>query len=88
MSQYFPEPYSRSEGKVKVELDLPNYAMKPDPKEATGSNTSTLASKTYLVSIKIKVDNLGIDKLRTVPADLSKLSNSMLQILRCQVLVD
>ena len=35
MSKYFPEPKS-SGGRVKVELDLPNYATKKDLKNATG----------------------------------------------------
>ena len=34
-----------------------------------------LASKTHLANLKTEVDNLDLDKLKTVPADLSKLSN-------------
>ena len=34
-----------------------------------------LASKTHLASLKTEVDNLDLDKLKTMPADLSKLSN-------------
>ena len=34
-----------------------------------------LASKTDLTSLKSKVDNLNVDKLRTIPAYFSKLSN-------------
>ena len=60
---------------MKVELDLPNYAMKGDLKGATGTDTSTLASKSDLASLKRKVDNLDVDKLKTAPANLSKLSN-------------
>ena len=36
MRQYFPKPYERSGCKVKVELDLPNYATKANLKGATG----------------------------------------------------
>ena len=32
MSQYFPEPYNRFGGNVKVELDLSNYAAKTNLK--------------------------------------------------------
>ena len=39
MSQYFPEP--KSLGKVKVELDLSNYATKPDFKNVTEIDTSS-----------------------------------------------
>ena len=66
MSQYFLEQYERSGGNVKIELDLSNYETKSD---------LTLASKTDLASLKTKVDNLDVDKLVTVYADLSKLSN-------------
>ena len=34
-----------------------------------------LASEIDLASLKIKVDNLDIDKFKTFPIDLSKLSN-------------
>ena len=77
MSQYFPEPYEHSGGNVKVELYLSNYATKTDLKEATGIDTFTLASKTDLASLKTKVDDLDKDKIKTVPADLSKLCNVM-----------
>ena len=35
---------------------------------------SMLASETYLTGLKSKVHNLDVDKLKTVPTDLSKLS--------------
>ena len=44
--------------------------MKGDLKGATGIDTS-------LASLKTKVDNLDINKIKTVPADLSQLSNVM-----------
>ena len=43
--------------------------MKGDLKGATGIDT--------LASLKTKVDNLDINKIKTVPADLSQLSNVM-----------
>ena len=33
---YFPEPYSHSKNKIKVQLVLPNYAAKSDLKELEG----------------------------------------------------
>ena len=39
---YFPEPYPFIRNKIKVELDLSNYATKSD---ATGVGTSKLAKK-------------------------------------------
>ena len=42
MSEYFPKP-KFSGGRVKVELDLSNYATKADLKNITGVDTSKLA---------------------------------------------
>ena len=57
-------------------MELSNYAKKADLKRATDIiHLSTLASKTDLASLKTKIDDLALDKLKTVPADLSNLSN-------------
>ena len=37
---YFPEPYTDSKNKLKVELDLYNYETKSDLTSATGVDTS------------------------------------------------
>ena len=60
MSQYFPEPKSLT-GRVKVELDFPNYSRKADLKNATGVDTSPFAKKTDLANLKSDVDKLDID---------------------------
>ena len=60
---------------IKVEIDLSNYATKKDINDITHVNTSNFALKTNLSSLKTEVDKLDIDKLATVPVDLSKLSN-------------
>ena len=75
MSQYFPQPYKCSVENVKVELGLSNYGTKTDLKGAVGIDTSMLTSNTDLASLKTKVDNLGVGKLKNVPAGLSKLNN-------------
>ena len=36
----FPEPCTHNKNKMKVELDLPNYATKSDSKGATGIDAS------------------------------------------------
>ena len=74
MSHYFPKPYRAFEGNVKVELDLSSYTTKSDLKNATGIDTSKLAAKSDLVSLKAEVDKIDVDKLKTVPVDLSKLN--------------
>ena len=74
MSQYFPTPSSHKEN-IKAEIDLSNYATKKDINDITHVDTSNFALKTNLCSLKNEVDKLDIDKLTTVPVDLSKLSN-------------
>ena len=72
-SQYFP-PYG-STNNIKVELDLANYATKDDVKNITRVDVSSYVTKTDLTALKSEVDKIDTDKLKTVPTDLSKLSN-------------
>ena len=74
MSQYFP-PYNNSSKNIKVELDLSNYATEDDVKNVTHTDVSSFASKTNLAALKTEVDKIDVDKLKTVPDDLAKLSN-------------
>ena len=75
MSQYFPKSYKPFGGDINVKVDLSNYATKTDLKNVTHADTSSLALKTNLASLKTEVDQLAIGKLATVPIDLSKLSD-------------
>ena len=58
-----------------IKVDLSNYSIKTDLKNAAGVDASKLALKSNLASLKSEVDKKDIDKLKTVRADLSKLSN-------------
>ena len=71
---YYP-PYRSSSNNIKVKLDLTNYAAKDDVKNITHVDVSSYATKTNLASLKTEVDKIDSDKLKTVPADLAKLSN-------------
>ena len=73
-SQCFP-PYENTINNIKVELDLANYATKNDFKNITHVDVSSYATKTNLAALKTEVDKIDTDKLKTVPADLAKLSN-------------
>ena len=73
---YYP-PYRNSSNNIKVKLDLVNYATKTDLKNINHADVSSFASKTNLGSLKTEVDKIDTDKLRTVPADLAKLSNAV-----------
>ena len=69
MGEYFPEPKSLG-GRVKVELDLGNYAKKTFLK-----GTQKLPKKVNLAHLKSNVDKLDIDKLKNVPSNLSHLKS-------------
>ena len=66
MNQYFPKSYEPFDGDINVKVDLSNYTTKADIKYITHIDTSGFALKTNLAT-KIK--------LKTVPVDLSKLTN-------------
>ena len=61
--------------KIKVKIDLSNYATKTDIKNISHVYTSSFALKTNLANLKTEVDKFGIDKLAPVPVDLIKLSD-------------
>ena len=71
---YYP-PYKSSSNNIKLELDLSNYATKDDVKNITHVDVSSYATKTNLSAVKTEVDKIDVDKLKTVPDDLAKLSN-------------
>ena len=75
MSTYYP-PYKSSSNNIKVELDLANYTTKTDLNNITHVDVSRFASKTNLAALKTEVDKIDVDKLKTAPTDLAKLTNA------------
>ena len=73
---YYPR-YKSSSNNIKVKLDLTNYATKTDLKNITHVDVSSFASKTNLVALKTEVDKIDVDKLKTTPVDLAKLTNAV-----------
>ena len=71
---YYP-PYKSSSNNIKVELDLSNYATQDDVKNIKDEDVNSYATKTNLAALKTEVDKIDVDKLKTVPDDLAKLSN-------------
>ena len=71
---YYP-PYKSSSNNIKVELDLTNYATETDLKNITHVDVSSFASKTNLAALKTEVDKIDVEKLKTTPIDLDRLSN-------------
>ena len=76
MSEYFSEPKSLG-GRVKVELDLSNFATQGDLKNATGVDTSKFPKKVDLANLQSDVDKLDIDKWKNVPTNLSNLKSKV-----------
>ena len=76
MTQYYPL-YRNSSNNIKVKLDLVNYATKTDLKNITHVDVSSFASKTDFAALKIEVDKIDTDKLKTTPEDLAKLTNAI-----------
>ena len=73
---YYP-PYKSSSNNVKVELDLTNYAIKSYLKNITHVDVSSFASKNNLAALKSEVGKIDVDKLKTAPVDLAKLTNAI-----------
>ena len=76
MTQYYA-PYRSSRNNIKVELDLANYATKTDLNNITHVDVSSFASETILAALTNEVDKIDADKLKTTPADLTKLTNAI-----------
>ena len=74
MSNY--PPYKSSSNNIKAELDLTNYATKTDLKNIIHVVVSNFC-KTNLAALKTEVDKIDVDKLKTTPIDLAKLSNAV-----------
>ena len=74
MCQYFSKPYIFFGGNINVKVHLSICTMHSVLKNATGIDTSRLAAKSDLVSLKADIDKIDVDRLKNVPVDLSKLS--------------
>ena len=64
---YYPEPDSHIRDKVKVVLNLPNYATKKE----RYVDTSDLAAKKYFIALKAEFDKQEINKLVNVQTSLN-----------------
>ena len=75
--KYCKKQIKKSLGGVNVELCLSNYAAKSDLKNVTEDDTSKIAKKVDLASLKFNVDKLDIDKLKNVLTNLNNLKNNV-----------
>ena len=74
---FFPETCTCSKNKIKVWLDLSNYAIKSNWKSAAGGDTSKSGGKTDLASLKSDIDKLNIEKLEEVPSGLNSFTSKV-----------
>ena len=72
MSQHFPRPQKLFGRDINVKVDLSNYAPETDIKNISLVDTLNFALKSNLASLKTDVDNLDIDKLKSLPNNLNK----------------
>ena len=61
---------------------MSDYATKDDLKNATAIDTSKLATKSDLVSLKAERDKLDIEKFVPVPVDLSELRDVVKHVVK------
>ena len=66
-----PKPFRRFGGNINVKVDLSNYATKADIKNIIHVDPLSFTLKTNLAGLKTAADKLDIDKLVSVPVDLS-----------------
>ena len=74
---YYPKPDSHIIDKVKVVLDIWNYATKKKLNHATGVDTSDLAAKKDFIALKADVVKPDINKLLNVPTSLKNLKSKV-----------
>ena len=74
---HYPEPDSHIRDKVKVVLDLSNYATKKELDHVTGVDTSDLAAEKDFIALKDEVAKLDINKLEYVPTSLNNLETKL-----------
>ena len=61
MSKYFPKSYESFARDINIQVDLYNYATKTNLKNVTRIDTSKLALKSELASLKAEAVKLDID---------------------------
>ena len=72
---YYPEPDNYIRYKVKLILDLSNYASRKELELVTG--ISNLAAKKDFVALKAEVDKLDINKQINAPTSLNNLKTKI-----------
>ena len=74
---YYRKLDSHIRDKIKVVLDLSNYATKNDLERTTSIETSDLNAKKDFIALKAEVNKLDINKLTNVPTSLNNLKTKV-----------
>ena len=74
---HYPQRDSHIRDKVKVVLNLSNYATKKELEHATGVDTSDLAAKKAFIALKAEVEKLDFNKFVNVPTSLNDLKTKV-----------
>ena len=82
---YYSESDSHIRCKVKVVLDMSNYATKKELDHATGVDTFDLAAKKDFIVLKAEVDKLGIAKLVDFLTTLNNLKTKVADLDPCNL---
>ena len=71
------KPFRSFGENINVKVNVSNYATEADIKNISHVDTSSFAVKPNLANLKTEVDKVDIEKLVTVPIDLTKVSNAV-----------
>ena len=74
---YYPEPGSHIRSKIKVVLDLSNYATKKESEHVTGFDASDLAAKNDFIPLKAEVNKPDINNLVNVRTSFNNLKTKV-----------
>ena len=74
---YYPEPDSHIRDKVKIVLDLSDYATEKALDHVRGIVTSDLAAEKYFFALKAEIDKLDFNKIVNVPTSLNNLKTKV-----------
>ena len=74
---YYPEPHSRIRDKVKLVLDLSNYASKKELERTTDIDTFDVVAKKDFIALEAEVDKLDMNKLTNVSTSLNNLKTKV-----------
>ena len=77
---YYPDRDSHIRDKIKVVLELQNYATKKELDHATGVGRSDLAARNNFIPLKAEVDKLDINKQTNIPTRLNNLKTNVIDL--------